>query len=221
MNSFWGTCRQKHCLSGELPKLLGQKRRRRPLIFLLALVLASSAFTIGLASNNRATAQYAPVATSSSNPWQYASFPVENFQQYTSGFGPRRAPTAGASTFHNGLDLAAPLGSYIRNWWHGTVVEMSDHTGCGTMVRIQSGAWQHTYCHLMGRVEVHQGQRYLVDRQGGIVLQQGQQVVAGMRIGRVGMTGRTTGPHLHWELRHNGVLVDPALVLQAMYGGAT
>lgn len=183
--------------------------------------MTSTSLTLGLGLGGDATAQYVPIATSSTNPWQYASFPVENFQQYTSGFGPRRAPTPGASTFHNGLDLAAPLGSYIRNWWHGTVVEMSDHTGCGTMVRIQSGAWQHTYCHLMGQVEVHQGQRYLVDRQGGIVLQQGQQVMAGMRIGRVGMTGRTTGPHLHWELRHNGVLVDPALVLQAMYGGAT
>lgn len=221
MNSFWRTCRQKHWLSRNLSRPKVRKRRLWSLIPLLALVVASSTLTIALASNNQVAAQYAPVATSSTNPWQYASFPVENFQQYTSGFGPRRAPTAGASTFHNGLDLAAPLGSYIRNWWHGTVVEMSDHTGCGTMVRIQSGPWQHTYCHLMGGVEVHQGQRYLVDRQGGIVLQQGQQVVAGMRIGRVGMTGRTTGPHLHWELRHNGVLVDPALVLQAMYGGAT
>jgi len=217
MNSLWGN------FCEYWPKSLTRNRTfpKRSLTFLLALAMASTGLAIGFAPGHEATAQYAPMATSSGNPWQYASFPVENFQQYTSGFGPRRAPTAGASTFHNGLDLAAPLGSYIRNWWHGTVVEMSDHTGCGTMVRIQSGGWQHTYCHLMGRVEVHDGQRYLVDRQGGIVLQQGQQLVAGMRIGRVGMTGRTTGPHLHWELRHNGVLVDPALVLKAMYGGAT
>lgn len=215
MNSFWGNfCKY-------LPESLAKIRSQQPLIFLLALGIASTGLDIAFSPGQEAKAQYASVATGSSNPWQYASFPVENFQQYTSGFGPRRAPTAGASTFHNGLDLAAPLGSYIRSWWYGTIVEMSDDTGCGTMIRVQSGGWQHTYCHLMGRVEVYQGRRYLVDRQGGIILQQGQALAAGMRIGRVGMTGRTTGPHLHWELRHNGVLVDPALILQAMYGGAT
>ncbi len=180
---------------------------------------------MGVAMNHSlktpATAQYAPVAIRSSNPWQQASFPVENFQTYTSGFGYRQAPIKGASQFHYGLDLAAPLGSYVRNWWHGRIVEVSDHTACGTMIRVQSGPWQHIYCHLMGRVEVRQGQRYLVDRQGGIVLQQGQELVAGMRVGRVGMTGRTTGPHLHWGLKHNGVHIDPARVLQAMYSGAS
>ena len=191
------------------------------LFMILGLGLVSGSFSLGLAITQEATAQYAPVATRSSNPWQYASFPVENFQAYTSGFGPRRSPMPGASSFHKGLDLAAPLGSYVRNWWHGRIVEVSDHTGCGTMIRVQSGEWQHIYCHLMGRVEVHQGQRYLVDRAGGIILQQGQDLVAGMRIGRVGMTGRTTGPHLHWELKHNGVHIDPARILQAMYGGAT
>lgn len=183
--------------------------------------LLSGSLSVVLMASPQATAQYASVATRSANPWEYASFPVENFQAYTSGFGPRRSPMAGASSFHNGLDLAAPLGSYVRNWWHGQIVEVSDHTGCGTMIRVQSGEWQHVYCHLMGRVEVHQGQRYLVDRSGGIVLQQGQQLVAGMRIGRVGMTGRTTGPHLHWGLKYNGVYLDPARVLQAMYGGPT
>lgn len=188
---------------------------------LCSLGLLSGSMAIAIPIAQQATAQYAPVATRSSNPWEYASFPVENFQAYTSGFGPRSAPLPGASRFHNGLDLAAPLGSYVRNWWHGRIVEVSDHTGCGTMIRVQSGEWQHIYCHLMGRVEVHQGQRYLVDRAGGIILQQGQDLVAGMRIGRVGMTGRTTGPHLHWGLKHNGVYIDPARVLQAMYGGAT
>jgi murein DD-endopeptidase MepM/ murein hydrolase activator NlpD len=162
-------------------------------------------------------AQYAPLANRSYNPWQYASFPVENFQTYTSGFGYRTSPTNGTRQFHYGLDLAAPLGSYIRNWWAGRIVELSDHTACGTMIRVQSGEWQHIYCHLMGRVEVYQGQRVLVDQEGGIVLQEGQDLPVGARIGRVGMTGRTTGPHLHWGLKHNGEYIDPARVLQAMY----
>ena len=59
--------------------------------------------------------------------------------------------------------------------------------------------------------------RYLIDREGGILIWEGQQVNAGARIGRVGMTGRTTGPHLHWGLKYAKNYVDPALVLRAMY----
>jgi murein DD-endopeptidase MepM/ murein hydrolase activator NlpD len=69
----------------------------------------------------------------------------------------------------------------------------------------------------MGRVEISNGTRYLVDREGGIVLQQGQEIPVGARIARVGMSGRTTGPHLHWGLKYNGQFIDPALVLQAMF----
>ncbi|HAC64261.1 MAG TPA: peptidase M23 [Cyanothece sp. UBA12306] len=161
-------------------------------------------------------AQYAPTATNS-NIWQYASFPVENFQTYTSGYGYRTSPITGQSQFHYGLDLAAPLGSYVRNWWAGRVVELSDDTACGTLIKIQSGQWQHIYCHLMGSVEESPQGRYLIDREGGIIIWQGQEIPAAARIGRVGMTGRTTGPHLHWGLKHNGDYVDPGLVLQEMF----
>ncbi|AHB88482.1 M23 peptidase domain-containing protein [Thermosynechococcus sp. NK55a] len=151
--------------------------------------------------------------------WSDASFPVENFQGYTSPFGYRRSPTGETTTeFHNGLDFAAPQGSYIRNWWTGQVIEVSDHTACGTLVRIQSGAWEHVYCHMMGQVEQTPQGRAIVDRAGGILILEGQRVPTGARIGRVGMTGRTTGPHLHWTLRYRGQLVNPAVVLQAMYG---
>lgn len=161
-------------------------------------------------------AQYLPTAIRS-NPWQYASFPVENFQTYTSLFGYRKSPTGGKPQFHSGIDMAAPLGSYVRNWWQGRVVELSDNTACGTSIKIQSGEWQHLYCHLMGQVEVAGGTRYLLDSEGGILLQQGQEIPVGARIGRVGMTGRTTGPHLHWALIYGGSYVDPALVLQVMF----
>ncbi|MGK7874061.1 MAG: M23 family metallopeptidase [Xenococcaceae cyanobacterium] len=149
--------------------------------------------------------------------WQYASFPVENFQAYTSPFGYRISPIDGARQFHRGLDMAAPLGSYVRNWWTGKVVELSDDTACGTLIKIQSGQWTHIYCHLMGHVETTANGRYLIDRDGGIQLRQGQEVPVGARIGRVGMTGRTTGPHLHWGLMHNNNYVDPALVLREMH----
>jgi murein DD-endopeptidase MepM/ murein hydrolase activator NlpD len=149
--------------------------------------------------------------------WQQGSFPVENFQAYTSPFGYRSSATGGWGTeFHSGLDFAAPMGSYIRNWWTGRVIEVSDHTACGTLVRVQSGAWMHVYCHLQGWVGRDSQGRFMRDRNGGIEIREGQTLTAGMRIGRVGMTGRTTGPHLHWTIKYQGQLVDPALVLRAM-----
>jgi murein DD-endopeptidase MepM/ murein hydrolase activator NlpD len=150
--------------------------------------------------------------------WRNGSFPVENFQGYTSPFGYRSSPTGGySSEFHSGLDFAAPVGSYIRNWWTGRVIEVSDNTACGTMVRVQSGSWVHVYCHMMGGVGRDGQGRYASDGESGVRIYEGQTVEAGQRIGRVGMTGRTTGPHLHWTLKYNGKLTDPALVLRAMY----
>jgi murein DD-endopeptidase MepM/ murein hydrolase activator NlpD len=153
------------------------------------------------------------------NTWASASFPVENFQAYTSGFGYRASPIDGSQQFHAGLDIAAPLGSYVRNWWTGRVVELSDHTACGTMIQIRSGGWTHIYCHLMGRVESGSSGTFLVDREGGIILSLGQDIPVGARIARIGMTGRTTGPHLHWGLMYGGKYVDPAQVINAMYPG--
>ncbi len=149
------------------------------------------------------------------NKWQNASFPVENFQGYTSPFGPR------GGGFHYGLDLAAPLGSYIRSWWTGKVVEVWEDGRCGTGIVIQSGYWEHVYCHVQGKVETRNGRRYLVDRGGGIMLLQGQVLPAGSRIARVGMTGRTSGPHLHWGLKYGGRWVDPGLILREMYAQQT
>ncbi|MBJ7900658.1 MAG: peptidoglycan DD-metalloendopeptidase family protein [Cyanobacteria bacterium RI_101] len=184
----------------------------------VSLALLASGFGLSELAPQSSQAQPVPLARRSSSPWQSASFPVENFQAYTSGFGYRPNPTGEGTQFHNGLDLAAPMGSYVRNWWGGQITELSDHTACGVMIRVQSGPWQHVYCHLQGQVQVHQGRRYLVDREGGIILQQGQVLPTGARIARVGMTGRTTGPHLHWGLKHNGEYIDPARVLQAMLG---
>lgn len=149
--------------------------------------------------------------------WDKGSFPVENFQSYTSGFGYRTSPVTGERQFHNGLDLAAPRGSYIRSWWGGKVVEVSDNTACGTSIVIQSGEWQHVYCHLEGYVENTSNGTFVLDRDGGIQIAAGQNIPVGARIGRIGMSGRTTGPHLHWVLKHNGGYVDPALVLKEMF----
>ena len=180
----------------------------------LILVIAASIWLGGL-KQQQLQAQSKPVEMA--NAWQQASFPVENFQAYTSPYGYRISPTTGQSQFHRGIDLAAPVGSYVRNWWAGQVVSLSDNSACGTMVKIQSGQWQHIYCHLNGHIESSTNGRYLLDRSGGIQLWEGQQIPMGSRIGRVGMTGRTTGPHLHWGLMYGSEYVDPALVLQEMF----
>ncbi len=148
--------------------------------------------------------------------WASASFPVERFQSYTSGFGYRRSPNRRGWEFHNGLDIAAPLGSYIRNWWTGTVIKVGDRGSCGTYIIIKSGNWRHSYCHMQGSVKRINGGLYMIDAAGGIKIRKGQQIPAGARIGRIGMTGRTTGPHLHWVIRYGKNYVDPAQVLRAM-----
>lgn len=150
--------------------------------------------------------------------WAGASFPLEQFQAYTSPFGYRRSIDGyNFNEFHYGLDLAAPQGSYIRNWWGGTVVEVSDDSNCGTSVVVESGDWLSIFCHMEGHVESANGERYMIDRAGGVRIVEGQELPAGQRVGRVGMTGRTTGPHLHWGLKFQNNWVDPALVLRAMY----
>ena len=70
---------------------------------------------------------------------------------------------------------------------------------------------------MKGHVAAGSYGRYMIDQAGGIQIWEGQQIPAGARIGRVGMTGRTTGPHLHWGLKYGNQYVDPALVLRAMY----
>ncbi len=197
-----------------------QKRKGSRLGLLLLTGLSLIGFMIvgGLRQEQVKALEVKSAALGTPNNWLAGSFPVENFQAYTSPFGYRRSATGGYDTeFHRGLDMAAPEGSYIRNWWGGQVVEVSDNTACGTEIMIQSGDWKHVYCHMQGHVETANGNRYLIDREGGIQIWEGQQIPSGARIGRVGMSGRTTGPHLHWGVKYADNYIDPALVLQQMY----
>jgi len=138
---------------------------------------------------------------------------VENFQNYSSSFGYRRSSISNQKEFHQGLDFAAPLGSYVRNWRTGTVIELSEGTGCGTLIRIRSGNFDHIYCHLKGSIKSDSNGRFLSDPNSGLNIREGQRIQTGERIARIGMTGRTTGPHLHWGLKYQGSFIDPFLVL--------
>lgn len=108
-----------------------------------------------------------------------------------SGFGPR------GSGFHDGVDIAAPEGTPIRAVEHGEVIYSDQLRGYGNMVIIR---------HSDGIVSVYAHNQVNLVRDG-------QQVVRGEVIGRVGSTGRVTGPHLHFEIRKNNLAQDPLLYL--------
>lgn len=141
--------------------------------------------------------------------WRQGVFPVTVFFAYTSHYGQRRAP-GGAIEQHDGLDIAAPLGSPIRSWWGGIVQQVVADGACGLGLVIASGAYEHIYCHLSGAV---QDGRY---RSGSVRLGVGSPVRRGQLIGHVGVSGRSTGPHLHWGLRYRGRWLNPATILRAM-----
>jgi murein DD-endopeptidase MepM/ murein hydrolase activator NlpD len=151
-----------------------------------------------------------PAQARSASQWVMGVFPVASFAGYTSGFGMRAHPLSGDVRPHYGIDIAAPLGSPIRSWWAGTVSEVIVDGGCGNGLVIHSGRYEHIYCHLAG--QAGNG----VYRSGNVLLQVGQRVATGQVIAHVGLTGSTTGPHLHWGMRYQGAWMDPARVLRAM-----
>jgi murein DD-endopeptidase MepM/ murein hydrolase activator NlpD len=168
------------------------------------LVIAVLASLLGLSQLPK------PLEASPRMAWGRASFPVASFVGYTSPFGLRVHPVSGGLRPHAGLDIAAPLGSAVRNWWGGTLMATISDAGCGNGLLIRSGAYEHLYCHLAGRID---GDNY---RSGAVFLRRGQRVRTGQTIGHVGLTGNTTGPHLHWGLRYRDRWLDPAAVLRAM-----
>ena len=116
------------------------------------------------------------------------------YTMVTSRFGGRDAPTAGASTYHEGVDLGAPEGTPIYASRTGTVTTASYGSAAGYYVKLNHGdGFSSIYMHMT---------RYTV--------RSGQAVSAGQVIGYVGSTGVSTGPHLHFGISYNGSYVNPA-----------
>jgi hypothetical protein len=123
-------------------------------------------------------------------------YPLRTYR-LSSPFGPRINPVTGNFAVHQGLDLAAPEGTEVYAARDGEVVEMGEDPIYGSFIIIRHGeTWASLYGHL-SKFEIALRSR----------------VRSGTLIGRVGSTGQSTGPHLHFELRQNGRAQDPGRLL--------
>ncbi|MDB5560473.1 MAG: peptidase family protein, partial [Enterovirga sp.] len=125
--------------------------------------------------------------------------PVDAETTPTSNFGTRKDPFTGAAATHAGIDFRGALGTPVKAAAAGRVVTADVSGGYGNLVEIEHGGGIVTrYAHL-----------------SGFSVAAGQSVAAGTVVGLLGSTGRSTGPHLHYETRINGSAVDPMRFLQA------
>ncbi len=128
----------------------------------------------------------------------FLASPME-FSRVTSGFAMRFHPIHRTWRQHNGVDYAAPTGTPVRSVGNGVVEFAGRQNGYGNVVQIKHANDRSTlYAHL-SRIDVRNGQR----------------IEQGARIGAVGSTGWSTGPHLHFEFLVNGAHHDPLKIAKA------
>jgi murein DD-endopeptidase MepM/ murein hydrolase activator NlpD len=180
------------------PGLLSVPRWRRMPLWQAAQTVQRSAFPMAYADHeplatdivHRLTGAMAGCAPLAKGPWHP---PVPAGYALTSSFGWRTSPTRGGADFHTGQDFARPDGSPVTAVSHGVVVYTGWSGGYGNLVRVRhTNDVESWYAHL-STIDVNVG----------------DDVAAGDRLGAVGSTGNSTGPHLHLEIRVDDQPVDP------------
>lgn len=115
----------------------------------------------------------------------------------SSYYGPRKAPAPGASTFHRGVDIAAPIGTPVHAVAAGTVIKARGNGSAGNEIKIKHNNGVET--------------RYLHMHKTAVRV--GDKVRSGQVIGTVGNSGNSTGPHLHFELKRYGRNYNPISIV--------
>ena len=132
-------------------------------------------------------------------PFLPVRMPLLGDATVTSLFGYRRDPFLGLLALHSGVDLAQAYRAEIRATGAGRVAHAGSAGGYGIMVEIDHGNGLTTrYAHM-----------------SEALVEEGQEVAKGAVVGRIGSSGRATGPHLHYEVRVDGEPVDPVRYLRA------
>lgn len=178
----------------------------RLVILTIAIIIAQiliQCFVPSTALANNGTVLQAPVPNNTI--LQQAYIPVVQGIPYspvkgrlTSGFGWRKDPYHGNKRFHSGIDIGASSGTPIYVPQDGVVTWSGWYKGYGKLVSV-----------------FHPPNLYtLYGHTSKTLVKRGQQVKAGTPIALVGSTGRSTGPHLHFEVRQNNGYVDPTMYLQ-------
>ena len=141
-----------------------------------------------------------PANVSYDAPMPKFSFVPPLSARVSSDFGYRLHPIDNETKFHYGMDLAANSGDDIVCFAAGTVTEVGENGTSGKFLRIEpEDGYATRYAHC-----------------GQIYVEEGQKVEAGEKIALVGATGKATGPHLHFELTHDGIYLNPAFYLAAL-----
>lgn len=121
----------------------------------------------------------------------------------SSDFGWRQDPFTGERAWHAGVDYAVPENTSVEACWPGRVIFSGEHGGYGNKVVIEhAGGWQSVYAH-----------------NNENLVREGDQVDAGQQIALSGNTGRSTGPHLHFELRQNDLAWNPVMINERLLAG--
>ena len=167
----------------------------------MTIIVMIAVFSL-LSNNPNYKLIYSNVNANSLDLYGEYTWPAKGFTRISSYFGPRKSPTAGASTYHNGVDILANQGSNVCAMQEGIVIFAGFNNSGGNMVKIQhENNVVSSYCHLSEKILVKKGDKVL---NGEVIGTVGPKYLSNGKL-----NGATTGVHLHFAVTYNGKYVDP------------